>query len=173
MLNKIKIFLEFLGIIIFILFEELIWDKFIYPFKNFLSKIISQHIKVWIAARTSYQGLILFIIPFVIAESLGFISAYYISLGYVLIAIIIYLIKIAIASISFLIFNILKEKLLTIYYFERSYYYINFIFNYLKNTYVYINIKNKYSLFKKYFKNKNNFKYLKERYFLIKEKFQE
>jgi len=167
----LKDLIAFLLISIFIILEEVVWDKFVYPVKKLIQKLISEKFVIWLKERTKYQALVLFLIPFIVAETMGFSVPFIMGMGFVLLGIIIYIVKIFIASISFWVFNHTKEKLLTISWFNYLYSLTIAFFNYIKNTKTYKRFKALIADLKEQFKidKKGFLSYLKSKYKNYKE----
>jgi len=153
-LNLIKKTIELSLIFFYIIFEELIWGKFIYPVKNKIEKIISKKINKQIQKQNRYVILFIFLLPYLIAESMGLFSAILIAKGLIILAVIIYVVKIAIAAISFWIFQNNKEKLLSIYLFRLAHTKIVDFFVWVQSTEQYILIRKKIKIMKNFFKEK-------------------
>jgi len=135
--------IEFILIFTFIIFELLIWDNFVYPIKKIITKFISESVTLWIESTNKYIALFLFLLPFIVAETLGIISGLLIAKGLIIIALIIYFIKIVVAALSFWIFAHTKSKLLSINWFKKAHdYTINFL-NWIKSLDLYLKAKDK------------------------------
>ena len=150
-LNIILIILVF----IYIIFEELVWEKFAKPiilliskfqlFTNFAPKILSLN---------SYVILIFFVSTFVIVEVIGIYAGLLFVSGHMTSAILIYVLKVPVAAFIFWFFSIAKYKLLEFKWFEITYTYLMSIISKIKNSSIYIMIKEKSYELKKSIKNK-------------------
>ncbi|MDY0051965.1 MAG: hypothetical protein RBR65_05425 [Aliarcobacter sp.] len=159
-LNIILIILVF----IYIIFEELVWEKFAKPIINFISKLqLFTKIIPKILALNSYIILIFFVGTFLIVELIGIYAGLLFVSGNVTSAILIYVLKVPVAAFIFWFFSIVKYKLLEFKWFEVTYNYLMLIISKIKNSLIYTMIKEKaYELKKsikeKFFSTRNKFK---------------
>jgi len=117
-LNFCLIFLVF----IYIIFEELIWEKFAKPIILFISELqIFKNLTPKILSLNPYIILLIFIIPFILVELLGVYAGIIFISGHVIFGIFLYLLKIPIAALIFWFFNVTKEKLLEFTWFSFIY----------------------------------------------------
>lgn len=173
-LNFCLIFLVF----IYIIFEELIWEKFAKPIILFISELqIFKNLTPKILSLNPYIILLIFIIPFILVELLGVYAGIIFISGHVIFGIFLYLLKIPIAALIFWFFNVTKEKLLEFTWFSFIYEKLIFLINKIKMSKAYLLIKEKTMILKKELKeeifiSKNR---LKEKivriYRLLKNKF--
>lgn len=173
-LNFCLIFLVF----IYIIFEELIWEKFAKPIILFISELqIFKNLTPKILSLNPYLILLIFIIPFILVELLGVYAGIIFISGHVIFGIFLYLLKIPIAALIFWFFNVTKEKLLEFTWFSFIYEKLIFLINKIKMSKAYLLIKEKTMILKKELKeeifiSKNR---LKEKivriYRLLKNKF--
>ena len=162
MLKKLKIFGEVFLIILFLIFEEFIWKQIVIPAKQWLKKKkIFKKAEKLIKPLNKYIILGLFLVPFVIGEGLGAISGILLISGHIISAVMVYIIKIGVATLSFWIYAIGKDKLLDIYFFKTSLDKILYFYNKLKNSDIYIKVKNEILVLKK-MGHKNELKELYE-----------
>lgn len=142
-------------VFIYIIFEELIWEKFAKPIITLISSLqLFQNLIPKILALNSYFILIFFISIFVIVELIGIYAGVLFISGHIISAIFIYVLKIPIAAFIFWFFNIVKPKLLEFRWFEFIYNYIILIISKIKNSSIYIMIKEKAYMLKKSLKEK-------------------
>ncbi|MDD3054506.1 MAG: hypothetical protein PHE16_01380 [Aliarcobacter sp.] len=142
-------------VFIYIIFEELIWEKFAKPIITLISSLqLFQNLIPRILALNSYFILIFFVSIFVIVELIGIYAGILFISGHVISAIFIYVLKIPIAAFIFWFFNIVKPKLLEFRWFEFIYNYIILIISKIKNSSIYIMIKEKAYMLKKSLKEK-------------------
>ena len=153
-LNFLKITAEIILIILFILFEELIWKIFALPVKNWIIKRkILESVKVKIEKQGTYETLVIFLVPLIIAELMGLYSAQLFISGSILMGIVIYTVKIPVAGITFWIFSFTKEKLLTIDWFKTLYDLLIRFLDWIKSTAIYKRVKDKILAIKQSIKN--------------------
>lgn len=142
-------------VFIYIIFEELIWEKFAKPIITLISSLqLFQNLIPKILALNSYFILIFFISIFVIVELIGIYAGILFISGHVISAIFIYVLKIPIAAFIFWFFNIVKPKLLEFKWFEVIYNYTILFISKIKNSSIYIMIKEKAYMLKKSLKEK-------------------
>lgn len=142
-------------VFIYIIFEELIWEKFAKPIITLISNLqLFQNLIPKILALNSYFILIFFVSIFVIVELIGIYAGVLFISGHIISAIFIYVLKIPVAAFIFWFFNIAKLKLLEFRWFEFIYNYIVLIISKIKNSSIYITIKEKAYMLKKSLKEK-------------------
>ena len=150
-LNIILIILVF----IYIIFEELVWEKFAKPIILLISKFqLFTNFAPKILALNSYVILIFFVSTFVIVEVIGIYAGLLFVSGHMTSAILIYVLKVPVAAFIFWFFSIAKYKLLEFKWFEITYMYLMSIISKIKNSSIYIMIKEKSYELKKSIKNK-------------------
>ena len=150
-LNIILIILVF----IYIIFEELVWEKFAKPIILLISKFqLFTNFAPKILALNSYVILIFFVSTFVIVEVIGIYAGLLFVSGHMTSAILIYVLKVPVAAFIFWFFSIVKYKLLEFKWFEITYTYLMSIISKIKNSSIYIMIKEKSYELKKSIKNK-------------------
>lgn len=142
-------------VFIYIIFEELIWEKFAKPIITLISSLqLFQKLIPKILALNSYFILIFFISIFVIVELIGIYAGILFISGHIISAIFIYALKIPIAAFIFWFFSIVKPKLLQFKWFEFIYDYTILFISKIKNSSIYIMIKEKAYMLKKSLKEK-------------------
>lgn len=163
-LKYLKTTLEILFIILFILFEQIIWERIALPIGRFIASLkILDSFKALILRQTRYTILAIFLIPLFIAEWMGIRSGVLLVSGNILSAIFLYIAKIPVASITFWIFSFTKDHLLSFDWFKTLFELLIRFINFIKNTAQYksviarVNkvkeiIKAKYVEFKVWFK---------------------
>ncbi|WP_368029021.1 hypothetical protein [Arcobacter sp. s6] len=158
-LNIILIVLVF----IYIIFEELVWEKFAKPLIKLISSLqIFTKLIPKILSLNSYVILIFFLSTFIIVELIGIYAGILFVSGHISSAVVIYILKVPVAAFIFWFFNITKSKLLEFKWFEYSYNYLLLIISKIKNSSIYIMIKDKSYELKKS---------IKDRYFSTRSKF--
>ncbi len=142
-------------VFIYIIFEELIWEKFAKPIITLISNLqLFQNLIPKILALNSYFILIFFVSIFVIVELIGIYAGILFISGHIISAIFIYVLKIPIAAFIFWFFSIVKSKLLEFKWFEVIYNYTILFISKIKNSSIYIMIKEKAYMLKKSLKEK-------------------
>lgn len=153
-------------ILLFILFEDLIWNRIAKPIASFFIKIDAFKILAKIiTALNKYVVLIIFLAIFIYSEFLTPISLGLIGNGMIIQGILVYLAKIPLASFSFWIFRLTEDELRTIKWFDYLYSKLQQFIAFVKNTKYFKNVKEFYLNAKE--KMKDFFKSEKE-FFLVK-----
>jgi hypothetical protein len=136
-------------VFIYIIFEELVWEKFAKPIISFISNLqLFKEFIPKIMALNSYLILIFFVSIFMIVELMGIYAGLLFISGHIYTAILIYVLKIPVAAFIFWFFNIVKSKLLEFKWFSFIYNYLISMIYKIKHSYVYIMIKEKSLYFK-------------------------
>jgi hypothetical protein len=131
-------------ILIYLILEELIWDRIADPIYRFLHRLkILQHLEEFIQRLNRYTLLALFLLLFVAVELLGVFAIALIAQGLILPGILLYAGKIPIAAFTFWLFRVAQDKLLTFTWFKFCYGAILTLINNIKTSRVYLNIKTK------------------------------
>ncbi|MGE4399165.1 MAG: hypothetical protein AB7D29_06540 [Campylobacterales bacterium] len=151
-LKKIKHFLVFFAVITYILFEELIWNKIAEPIYNFLKNLglynlFLSYIRM---SANRYIVLILFITPFIVGEILGVLSAIFAANANILLAIIVYILKIPLVIAAFGILKAGDDKLESFWWFSVSRKLVITVMEKLKSSSIY----EKINQLKNYLKHK-------------------
>ena len=149
MIKKIiNIFLTFL-VFIYIIFEELIWDRLAKPIFSYISDLeLFRNLEPKILSLNSYLILFIFLIPFIIVELLGVYAGILFVSGKILFGILLYLSKIPIAVVIFWFFNITKDRLLQFRWLNFIYKNLILIIDKIKNSKIYLMIQDKTSMIK-------------------------
>lgn len=178
MFNKIvNIFLTFL-VFVYIIFEELIWDRLAKPIFSYISNLeLFRDLEPKIMALNSYLILFIFLIPFIIVELLGVYAGILFISGNILLGLLVYVLKIPIAVVIFWFFNITKDVLLQFRWLNFIYKNLILIIEKIKHCRIYVMIQDKTSIVKDeikkiFFTSKIDFKEkVIEIYKLLKDKF--
>jgi len=117
MLTKIKhkliTLLQLLLVIVFIVFEELIWEGIAYPIYRYVHGLrVLQKVEAKLQSVNAYVILVLFVLLLASVEMLGLYAGYQFVSGSVLIGVVLYLTKIPIAAFTFWMFRVTEEKLM-------------------------------------------------------------
>lgn len=139
MWKKIKNTIQIILILGFILFEELLLKQVISPFYNKIkSTVIMIKLSQWISSIShSYLLLFLFILPFIFSILGSILAFYFFTLGFFLLGVIIYTIKIVITIPAFIIFSVAKKQLLNF----KLIYFGDYLFNLIVEHKMIDNIK--------------------------------
>ena len=173
----VNIFLTIL-VFIYIIFEELIWDRLAKPIFSYISDLeLFRDLEPKILALNSYLILFIFLIPFIIVELLGIYAGILFVSGNILLGIVLYLSKIPVAVVIFWFFNITKDILLQFRWLNFIYKNLILIIDKIKHSKIYLMIQNKTSMIKDeikkiFFTSKTDFKQeIVEIYKFLKDKF--
>jgi hypothetical protein len=113
-LKRAFFILQVIAISIYLVFEELIWDRFAQPIFKYIKHLrFFKRLEIILNGANRYVVLALFILPFIVGEALGIMSPIVALKGYVLLGIVLYILKLLIVAFAFWLFNIQKEKLLS------------------------------------------------------------
>ena len=173
----VNIFLTIL-VFIYIIFEELIWDRLAKPIFSYISNLeLFRDLEPKILTLNSYLILFIFLIPFIIVELLGIYAGILFVSGNILLGIVLYLSKIPVAVVIFWFFNITKDILLQFRWLNFIYKNLILIIDKIKHSKIYLMIQNKTSMIKDeikkiFFTSKTDFKQeIVEIYKFLKDKF--
>ncbi len=166
--KKLINFLLTLVVLVYIVFEELIWERFAQPVINYISSLkILKRLEAYLQTVNSKFILVLFVMMFVLVEAQGLYAGVLFIEGKVVEGVLLYAGKIPIAAFTFWLFRVTKHKLMEFGWFEKSYLWLMGVIDKIKASEVYINIKKKSIMIKSY---------IKEQFFkdksLLKEKVQ-
>lgn len=117
-----KIAFEFLIVLLFLIFEELIWEGIAKPIYSYINSFrVLQKLQNILIKQNRYIILITFLSPLAVVEFAGFYSGILFLQGKFLLGLILYLSKIPLSAFTFWIFKVTKEKLLKFNWFFYSY----------------------------------------------------
>ena len=159
----VNIFLTIL-VFIYIIFEELIWDRLAKPIFSYISDLeLFRNLEPKILALNTYLILFIFLIPFIIIELLGIYAGILFVSGNILLGIVLYLSKIPVAVVIFWFFNITKDVLLQFRWLNFIYKNLILIIEKIKHCKIYVMIQHKASIVKDeikklFFTSKTDFK---------------
>ena len=140
--TKIILVIQIFLIMIFVIFEELIWDVFAKPIYEYISKLeILRTLQVKLKHANRYLILIIFVILFAMVEAAGVYAGLLLFQGDILLAIAIYMSKIPIAAFTFWLFGVTKDQLLSFEWFKWLYGKITSAFDWIKHTGIYQDVK--------------------------------
>lgn len=116
----------YLFVMLFIVFEEYIWDKI---FKYIYIKIknldlISDFKEYLLKEDNRYIILLIFLLPFMIMEGVSILGLIFIGKGFIILGLSMYLIKILATIPVVIIFNSGKKRLLSFYLIKLGYFLI-------------------------------------------------
>jgi len=155
LIRKFIFLIQFLLVVTFIIFEELIWESIAIPIYNYLHSLkILKKLEYLIKNKINrYILLSIFVAIFLIVEIAGIIAGVLIVGGYPLIGVTIYITKIPIAGFTFWLFNVGRDKLMTFKWFAISYKKILEFVEWIKMTQVYQSTLKMWKRLKEYLRN--------------------
>jgi hypothetical protein len=120
--NRTIAIIQFLLVFVYLIFDELIWDRLIVPINRYISSLKLLHsLEQKLLITNRYAIVVLFVGLFVVVELVGIVAAGIALSGNVVIGIILYLSKIPIAAFTFWMFGVVKAQLMTFGWFKLSY----------------------------------------------------
>jgi len=153
-LNTIKVVFELLLVIGFIVFEEIIWKKLVYPIKEWFASLkVFIKLQAWIEKQDTISTLVYFMLPFIAAELLSIYSGTLIVTGHIMVGLALYIAKIPVAGVAFWIFSFSKDKLLSLDWFNTLYLLVIRGFDWIKSTAIYKRVKANIAKIKEYINN--------------------
>ena len=139
----------------YILFEELVWERFAQPIIRFINRLkILQKTSEYLQTVNSKIILVLFILLFITVELQGLYAASLFVQGKVIHGVLVYAGKIPVSAFTFWLFRAVKTKLMEFIWFERAYIYIILFIEKITHSLTYLDIKSKIAPIKQYFKAK-------------------
>lgn len=160
MFKKLADYFLILLVLIYILFEELVWEKTAKPIVRFISKFvlkfdIFEKLILKIDNLGSYWILSIFIVLFLFVELLGIYAAILFFQAKIFLAIFVYLLKLPLAIFILWFFDITKDKLMQFRWFSYLYKKLIVIIELIKNSKIYNLVHEKIANIKIYFKEKS------------------
>ena len=145
----VLVFIESLLILTYILFEELVWERFARPVTRLVSKVFKERAVLIVQKSNRHVILGLFLFLLLLAEALGVAAGAILIYGYVATGVALYLLKILFAGIAFWFLGVAKEKLFSIYAFKKSYDLVMRIKKAIENSAYYKSVKAKIAALKR------------------------
>ncbi len=142
-----------LVVLVYIVFEELIWERFAQPIINYINSLkLLKRLEIYLQTVNSKLILVIFILLFVMVEFQGLYAGALFLEGKVIHGALLYAGKIPIAAFTFWLFRVTKHKLMEFGWFEKSYLWVMNVIDKIKMSDVYKNIKAKTAEIKSYVK---------------------
>ena len=158
--HKLISLLQLILVMIYIVFEELIWEGIAHPVYRYVHSLkILQKVEAVLHGVNRYVILVIFVLMLASVEVFGLYAGYLFVSGNVLLGLSIYLGKIPIAAFTFWMFRITEDKLMKFAWFKWLYERIMRFINWLKSLDIYISTMQKIKTFKE------KTKVLKHKYF--------
>jgi len=168
--RKAVLSLQFVVVLVYIIFEELIWESISRPIYEFIHSLrILQRVEVLLHSVNAYAILILFVAMFASVESLGIYAGLLFVSGKVWHALVLYFAKIPVAAFTFWLFRVTEDKLMQFGWFRWLYGLVMRLIKWLKSTDIYIAVLGKVKVLKSRIKDFK--RYFKEKYFSKESRF--
>ena len=154
MMKKLSNILLTIIVLVYIVFEELVWERFAQPIIDYIKELkILKKLEVYLQGVNSKIILVVFLSMFVLVEFQGIYAGALFLEGKVLHGALLYAGKIPIAAFTFWLFGATKEKLLEFNWFKKSYLFMIGLIDIITHSKVYMNIKKKTAPIKAYVRN--------------------
>ncbi|MEQ1484158.1 hypothetical protein [Methyloglobulus sp.] len=141
-------------VFIYLILEELVWERIAEPIYGFIRELKILHkVETLILKLNRYALLIFFLVLFAAVEFLGIIAIGLFAQGQVLIGTLIYIGKIPIAAFTFWVFKVAQEKLMTFAWFKFCYEWLLAQLHKIKTSAIYMGIKAKMVAMKMWLKS--------------------
>ena len=170
--NKLTSLLQLILVIIYILFEELIWEGIAKPIYEAIHALkILQKIETKLKTVNATVILGIFVVLLTIVEAFGIYAGMLFVSGQVVLGLTLYISKIPIAAFTFWLFRVTEDKLMQFGWFKWTYDWIMKAIDWLKSCEMYIKTMERLKEVK--LGVKKNIEILKEKYFSKKSPFME
>ena len=137
--HKLISLFQLILVLIYIIFEELIWEGIAYPIYQYVHSLkILQKVEVALHGVNRYVILVIFVLMLASVEAFGLYAGYLFVSGNILLGLSIYLGKIPIAAFTFWMFRVTEDKLMKFAWFKWIYDLVIQLINWLKSLDIYI-----------------------------------
>jgi len=142
MLNTIKrkfiTLLQLLLVIVFILFEEIIWEGIARPIYEYVHSLkVLQKVEAWLQGVNATVILVIFVVMLASVEMLGIYAGILFVSGQVALGLMLYLTKVPIAAFTFWMFRVTESKLMQFGWFRWMYEKMMAVIGWLKSLEIY------------------------------------
>ena len=152
--NKFTSLLQLILVIIFIIFEELIWEGVAKPIYEAIHSLkILQKVEAKLQHVNPSIILIIFVVLLLVVETFGIYAGMLFVSGQVLLGLGLYLSKIPIAAFTFWLFRVTEDKLMTFGWFKWLYEKMMIGIAWLKSREMYIKTMERLKTIKVFVKN--------------------
>ncbi len=166
--HRLILLLQLIIVIIYIIFEELIWEGIAKPIYEMIHALkILQKIEVKLQMVNPSLILVIFVVLLTIVEAFGLYAGMLFVSGQVLLGLTLYLSKIPIAAFTFWLFRVTEDKLMQFGWFKWLYDWIMKGINWIKSSEIH------QKTIEYLAQMKMRIKVLKEKYFANKSPFME
>jgi hypothetical protein len=170
--HKFILLLQLILVLIYIIFEELIWEGIAKPIYDFIHSLrVLQKVETILHSLNAYVILVIFVVLLGIVEALGIYAGVLFVSGMMWHGMTLYLAKIPIAAFTFWIFRITEDKLMLFGWFKWTYDQIMKAIDWLKSSEMYSKTMERLKQIKT--SMKEGIKAFKEKYFSKKSPFVE
>lgn len=136
--NKLISLLQLILVIVYIIFEELIWEGIAKPIYDAIHSLkILQKIESKLQHANASVILVIFVVLLFIVEAFGIYAGMLFVSGQVVLGLVLYISKIPIAAFTFWLFRVTEEKLMQFGWFKWLYTQIMRAIDWLKSRQMY------------------------------------
>jgi hypothetical protein len=137
-LNRLLFLVQFVAVVLFIVFEEVVWETIAKPIYDYIHELhLLRAVERRLQRANRYVVLILFLVLLLGVEGAGLLAGVMAVRGMVLSATLLYGAKIPIAAFTFWLFHATESKLLSFEWFKWSYEKILSLFAWIKSREIY------------------------------------
>ena len=137
-LHKLILIFQLILVIIYIIFEELIWEGIAKPVYTFVHSLkILQKVEAKLQHVNPSVVLVIFVVLFVIVEAFGIYAGMLFVSGQVFLGLTLYISKIPIAAFTFWLFRVTEDKLMQFGWFKWLYDWVMNAISWLKSSEMY------------------------------------
>ncbi len=137
--HKLITLFQFIIVLVYIIFEEIIWEGISKPIYEFLHSLkILQKVEVLLHSVNAYIVLVIFVLLLLFVEILGIYAGLLFVQGKVWHGLTLYMSKIPIAAFTFWVFRITEDKLMQFGWFKWIYELLISAIDWLKSKDIYI-----------------------------------
>ena len=162
--NKLISLLQLILVIVYIIFEELIWEGIAKPIYEAIHSLkILQKIESKLQHANASVILVIFVVLLFIVEAFGIYAGMLFVSGQVVLGLLLYLSKIPIAAFTFWLFRVTEDKLMTFGWFKWLYDKMMSAIEWLKSREMYVKTMERLKSVKEGLQK--YIKFFKEKYF--------
>ncbi|WP_457592536.1 hypothetical protein [Hydrogenimonas sp.] len=133
--------LEVALVLLYILFEELVWERFAKPIKQFIAMWLDRWLIKEIGRLHPYLILALFLLFLSVTQGFGFAAGIAFVKGMALLGAALYCAKVLMAGITFWILSANKERLFSVAWFKRAYDFVMMVREWIVTREIYLRTK--------------------------------
>lgn len=168
--HKLISLFQLILVMIYIIFEELIWEGIAKPIYAFVHSLkMLQRVEAKLQHVNPSLILVIFVVLLVIVEAFGIYAGMLFVSGQVFLGLTLYISKIPIAAFTFWLFRVTEEKLMQFGWFKWVYDWIMKAIDWLKSSAMYIRTMERLREIKR--RMKAYIRHFKEKYFADKSPF--